>query len=357
MGDLLETALSKATKIQGRFKGAGLTEQETKNALISPILNALGWDQSNLDMVRAEYRHTPGSNPADYALILEGRPVLLLEAKALDVQIDNVKFIEQALSYANAAGASWVMLSNGYQWDLYHVFTQTVALERRFFSAKIDTPEAPRWLSLIQRELLRGDRLECAWRDHFEERHARKALEALLSAPYAALSRLIEQGSVLSAEEACRGLSRLLVEIKPPPLPSLEALQTQVRPVEAPRSEGWVQDWTEKPKSGSKPIAWRIERREWLVSSWRAILIQSCHFFSETRPNRFKEALTGPEFQGRKYRTLSTKKERLRNAVAIPGGFAEVNFSAVDIVKITHKLFKFMDVDPALASYKLNEGG
>ncbi len=53
-----------------RHKRENIGEQDTKAALIVPVLRALGWDVEDLEDVKLEYRRRPNDNPVDYALFL-----------------------------------------------------------------------------------------------------------------------------------------------------------------------------------------------------------------------------------------------------------------------------------------------
>ena len=68
-------------------------EQNTKAALIDPILIALGWDLQEIDEVRREYRRKPQDNPADYALFLNRTECLFIEAKSLEKDLNDRKWI------------------------------------------------------------------------------------------------------------------------------------------------------------------------------------------------------------------------------------------------------------------------
>jgi len=63
--------------------GKKIGEAKTKASLIEPVIGALGWDTLNWNEVCREYRHEAGDNPVDYALLLNGRPELFIEAKGL----------------------------------------------------------------------------------------------------------------------------------------------------------------------------------------------------------------------------------------------------------------------------------
>lgn len=63
--DELRQTLSEVADRIGRYRGARIGEQNTKAALIVPVLRALGWDVEDLDEVQLEYRLKPGDRPVD----------------------------------------------------------------------------------------------------------------------------------------------------------------------------------------------------------------------------------------------------------------------------------------------------
>lgn len=92
-----------------------LTEEETRARVIDPILKALGWP----DERRRMGYPTHGGGFADLALLSSGgRPLVFVEAKELAARLDD-KHVRQALGYAQAQGARWAVLTNGYEWRVY----------------------------------------------------------------------------------------------------------------------------------------------------------------------------------------------------------------------------------------------
>jgi hypothetical protein len=91
-----------------RHERSGIGEQDTKAALIVPVLRALGWDVEDLEDVKLEYRGRPQDNPVDYALFLLRAPRLFIEAKSLGSHLGDGKWALQILNYATAAGVEWV---------------------------------------------------------------------------------------------------------------------------------------------------------------------------------------------------------------------------------------------------------
>jgi predicted type IV restriction endonuclease len=104
----LAQALATVRDRIARHQRENIGEQDTKAALIVPVLRALGWDVEDLEDVKLEYRRRPVDNPVDYALFLLRSPRLFIEAKSLGsrlgARIDDGKWASQILAYATVAG-------------------------------------------------------------------------------------------------------------------------------------------------------------------------------------------------------------------------------------------------------------
>lgn len=50
---------------------------------------------------------------------MEGRPVIYIEAKAINESLSDERFIAQAVNYANNDGVLWCLLTNGMDYRLY----------------------------------------------------------------------------------------------------------------------------------------------------------------------------------------------------------------------------------------------
>jgi len=98
-------------KASGRLKT--YNEESTKKDFITPLFRALGWDVENsksLDEVTNEDRVSKGR--VDYAFRKNGIPKFFLEAKALNVGLDEVKDSSQAISYAWYKNTTWAVLTD-----------------------------------------------------------------------------------------------------------------------------------------------------------------------------------------------------------------------------------------------------
>jgi len=95
-----------------------MNESNTRLKVIVPLLELLGWD-INSD-VETEYPVRVGSTIAkvDYALSIEGKPTILLEAKGFDSDI-NDNFARQTISYGRYEDVKWAVLTNGKSLHIY----------------------------------------------------------------------------------------------------------------------------------------------------------------------------------------------------------------------------------------------
>lgn len=83
-----------ATRIQELREHASVTEEATKNALILPFLQALGYDTFDPRIVVPEYTADVGTKKGekvDYAIKRDGEVIILIEAKCAGTCLDSGK--------------------------------------------------------------------------------------------------------------------------------------------------------------------------------------------------------------------------------------------------------------------------
>jgi len=98
------------------------TEEATKNALVMPLLNILGYNVSDPTEVVPEFTTDYGTKKGekvDYAIFREGKPVILIECKSIDVDLDTVH-ASQLFRYFTVSEAKIGILTNGI---VYRFFT------------------------------------------------------------------------------------------------------------------------------------------------------------------------------------------------------------------------------------------
>lgn len=93
------------------------TEEATKNALIMPFLNALGYDVFNPLEVVPEYVADVGvkkGEKVDYAVLQDNKPIILIECKKVDDKsLDVKKHATQLIRYFSVTEAKFIILTNG----------------------------------------------------------------------------------------------------------------------------------------------------------------------------------------------------------------------------------------------------
>lgn len=110
---------------ENKFKSRipSLNERATGQALVEPLLGILGWNIRNLDEVYPEF-YVTGSGRVDYVLKINGMPVIYIEIKKLDEDLDGNRggktYAEQAMDYAWKKKATWAVLTNFKELRLYN---------------------------------------------------------------------------------------------------------------------------------------------------------------------------------------------------------------------------------------------
>lgn len=97
-------------KTMSKRERDALNEQDTRIAFILPMFNALGWDTTDPAHMRAE-QNIKGKR-VDFAFLINGKPRLLLETKAISEDLNKPEYIKQARDYAWNKGVTWAVLSD-----------------------------------------------------------------------------------------------------------------------------------------------------------------------------------------------------------------------------------------------------
>ena len=127
----LESLLQLVETLKGRIEihrdVLSRSEMLTRYALIDPLLRELGWDTSDPTMVIPEYRS--GSGSADYALVSDGRPAMMIEAKKLGTRLQDAS--GQGIQYCLIEGTPYFTLTDGGRWEIYETHRPVPIDEKR----------------------------------------------------------------------------------------------------------------------------------------------------------------------------------------------------------------------------------
>ena len=132
-GEKIAQLRDRVAKIQGSLQ----TEEATKNALIMPFLNALGYDVFNPLEVIPEYiadSRFKKDEKVDYAIIQDGKPIILIECKnVLNDKLDIKKHAGQLFKYFTASKAKFIILTNGIVYKFFSDLEETNILDKEPF--------------------------------------------------------------------------------------------------------------------------------------------------------------------------------------------------------------------------------
>lgn len=183
-----------------KHRHSNLKELPTRTIFIDPLLGALGWNVRDPDDVELEYPTVDGKS-VDYALKIKRKPVILLEAKALDDPLDDVKAITQVVGYATNDGVDWCVLTNGIRYKVYRSSEKAPAPDKLLFEVSIefeDTSEqsfeqTASYLSRLSKKSMVDGVLDDLGEDIFTTAKVRKGLDKLFAEQDDSFLRLIRK--------------------------------------------------------------------------------------------------------------------------------------------------------------------
>jgi predicted type IV restriction endonuclease len=126
----IEQIAAKIAEVIGHFKDDSdyylRNEMSTRDQLINPILNVLGWQTANPKLVRPNQKNEQGDVP-DYTLLKNSQKVLVIEAKKASVDVQDKKVMDQLVKYCYGMGIKFGLITNGLQWLLFDTFERNPA--------------------------------------------------------------------------------------------------------------------------------------------------------------------------------------------------------------------------------------
>jgi len=115
--DQIKVLATKIPKLSENIK----TEEGTKNALVMPLLNILGYNVFDPTEVVPEFTTDYGTKKGekiDYAINQDGKPIILIECKNIDADLD-VVHASQLFRYFTVSEAKIGILTNGIIYRFY----------------------------------------------------------------------------------------------------------------------------------------------------------------------------------------------------------------------------------------------
>lgn len=119
MGNFPEVIKTLSKRVQ-KIKNNIATEEATKTSIIMPFFQALNYDIFNPEEFLPEYVADVGikkGEKVDYAILRDGEPVILVEAKSINETIN--KHDSQLFRYFGTTKAKFAILTNGIHYRFY----------------------------------------------------------------------------------------------------------------------------------------------------------------------------------------------------------------------------------------------
>lgn len=214
----LTDAIAKALVASQKLQASGAAnEANTKALMIEPLLAALGWDPTDLDVIEREVKVYDGTF-LDYGLKADGTPRLYVEAKAVGENLTDKKFVAQAVNYANNDGVVWCVLTNGITWRVFKT-NETATMDRKLlFEVDISNDTQPaaelaKLLRLIGHEAVTSGGLDRYGERIFTDSRVRAALATMAADPPTALTDAVNAHlghPPVAADALQRSLARIL---------------------------------------------------------------------------------------------------------------------------------------------------
>ncbi|OGN74885.1 MAG: hypothetical protein A2X25_00975 [Chloroflexi bacterium GWB2_49_20] len=139
----------------------GMNEMQTRLGYILPLFSALGWNTSNMNEVSPEEKVSRGW--VDFSFRIGGVPRFFLETKRVDEDLNDPRWVKQAIDYAWTKSVTWALLSDFEGLRVFNAeWQESNPFRAQFFEFTTDTYlsdfERLWWLSREQTAIGRLDK-------------------------------------------------------------------------------------------------------------------------------------------------------------------------------------------------------
>ncbi|XPV77960.1 MAG: type I restriction endonuclease [Desulfovibrio sp.] len=186
--DFVEKVNDLAKRVQD-LRGHVATEEATKNALIQPFLQMLGYDTFDPRIVVPEYTSDIGTKKnekVDYAVMKDGNPIMLVECKSCGCTLDQGKANQLHRYFHNTPTARVAVLTDGVQYKFFSDLDQANVMDEKPFMVfnfdKVEDVLIPELKKLSNGKFDEHSTLDAAQNLKYT-REIKKLLDAQLDSP------------------------------------------------------------------------------------------------------------------------------------------------------------------------------
>jgi hypothetical protein len=176
----IKAGIKKYSKHIADLGARDANEGDTRLMITDFLCDVLGYDKYNdlttEKMVKGEF--------ADYGIRIDNEMMGFIEVKRAKTKL-GPKQLRQVQSYAANEGVEWMILTNGSEWQVYHLSDTVPLVNELLFIVDLLGPEPPavksKWLFYLTREAMKRNQMDELWKAR--RATCPKALGQLLRSP------------------------------------------------------------------------------------------------------------------------------------------------------------------------------
>ena len=133
--DFIDDVKTRSGRFANRLKHPIATEEATKTSFVLPFIQMLGYDIFDPSAVVPEFTADHGTKrgeKVDYALLIDGTPAILIEAKVYGANLDEEK-ISQLFRYFSVTDTHFGILTDGITYRFFSDLEQPNTMDRAPF--------------------------------------------------------------------------------------------------------------------------------------------------------------------------------------------------------------------------------
>lgn len=335
-----------------------ISEDATKNAIVLPLLEILGWNFRNINEVYPEY--IIGGIRVDYCLRQNQHNKVFIEVKKIDEDLEIHQ--EQLLKYAFHEGIEIAILTNGLSWWFYLPLSPGSWEQRKFFSIDIlqqqENEIISNFVDFLAKENVTTEKALRSARETIANNQKGeliydslpKAWNSLIEETNESLIELVNDTNekICGLRATDEQIAEFLGENKNQLLlGTIKTFSNETRSNQRTHIEK-TSEYIPMGYTGKRPMSFTINNEKVPVKYWIDILTEVCNFLYDNHQENFEQKVSS--VRGRKRVYFSRNKDELRVPMQIKtsGIYVESNLSANSIVKFSENLAALFGYDTKL---------
>lgn len=182
MNDLMASFVEKIKPRISEFTKKNINEAQTKEWLIKPFFESLGWDFSDPDEVIPEDDDSTGKRP-DYSFSLSSKPKFLVEAKAINNALNDNKMITEKLNYCSSSQIPFLIITNGIIYKIYYSELKGTGKDKLLQEFSIMGDYDEEIIEMLTKKSFEKDKLHTYSKNIFILTNIKKAIEKIFQSP------------------------------------------------------------------------------------------------------------------------------------------------------------------------------